>query len=239
MKNLLLFLFVAFLMLGCSNEEKSQKREIATAIVNDERLDMVLNMSKEILNPADGRLQAGSHYAETWIRDFATFIEIALEDSPHESVKERLLLFLDFQGEDGNIVDGYTELTTENGYDYIYSETAPDYKAHKNTVETDQETSFIIALARYIMVTGDSQVLSEEKNGKTVLERCEMALTFLHEKMYSEKYGLLYGATTIDWTDVQPESEWGVFVTEDTHTGVLTCMTMHCTCLLLINTWNG
>jgi len=169
------------------------------------------------LKPESGQFKAGSNYPETWIRDFATFIEIALEVNAKEIIKERLMLFFDFQGEDGNIVDGYTELDTEAGYDYIYSETASDYKAHKNTVETDQESSLILAIARYIKATGDKDILFEKKNGKTVLERCEMALGFLKGKMYSEKYGLLYGATTIDWTDVQPESPWGVFITEDTH----------------------
>ncbi|GGD06112.1 hypothetical protein [Hyunsoonleella pacifica] len=41
--------------------------------------------------------------AETWIRDFATFIEVALEVNPQEVIKERLLLFFDFQGEDGRL----------------------------------------------------------------------------------------------------------------------------------------
>jgi hypothetical protein len=33
----------------------------------------------------------------------------------------------------------------------------------------------------------------------------------------SDKYGLLIGATTVDWGDVQPEHEWGTYITEDTH----------------------
>ncbi len=217
MKHLFLSLVIVSLAMGCSNIEKSNKRATARAIVNDQRLDVVLEMAKEMLDPEDGKFNAGSNYNETWVRDFASFIEIALEVNPKERIKERLLLFFDFQGEDGNIVDGYTPLDVEAGYDYIYSETAPNYKAHKNTVETDQETSLILAIARYIKTTGDSGILFEEKNGKTVLERCEMALNFLKEKMYSEEYGLLYGATTIDWTDVQPETIWGVYVSEDTH----------------------
>lgn len=39
-------------------------------------------------------------------------------------------------------------------------------------------------------------------------------------KRLSEEYGLLWGATTADWGDVQPEHEWGVFITEDTHFAV-------------------
>ena len=216
------FIFLTIIMLvGCKEKKspKSQNKEIEIAkkIANDERLDIVLDMAKKTLKPESGQFKAGSNYPETWIRDYATFIEIALEVNSKEIIQERLMLFFDFQGEDGNIVDGYTEIDIEAGYDYIYSETAPDYKAHKNTVEIDQESSLILAIARYIKATGENDILFEEKNGKTVLERCEMALDFLKENMYSEKYGLLYGATTIDWTDVQPESPWGVFITEDTH----------------------
>ena len=208
--------FVAY-MAGCSNTPKNPDSELAKTILEDERLDTVYEMAKKTLKPEDGRFQAGSNYAETWIRDYATFLELALEVNSQELIKERMMLFFDFQGEDGNIIDGYTELKNEGGYHYRYSETAPDYKGHKNTVETDQESSLILAIARYIKVTGDIGILDEEKNGKTVLERCEMALNFLKENMYSEKFGLLFGATTIDWTDVQPESPWGVFITEDTH----------------------
>ena len=217
MKNLVIAIALVTFMLACSDTKKPQNSELAKTILEDKRLDTVFEMAKQILKPEDGEFKAGSNYPETWIRDFATFVEVALEVNSKEVIKERLLLFFDFQGEDGNIVDGYTEIDTDAGYDYIFSETAPEYKAHKNTVETDQESSLILAIARYIETSGDTEILYEEKNGKTVLERCEMALNFLNENMYSEEYGLLIGATTIDWTDVQPESPWGVFITEDTH----------------------
>ena len=217
MRKILIIIAVVLLHVGCMESNKSQNTELLKKILEDERLDVVLEMAERTLKPESGDFKAGSNYPETWIRDFATFIEIALEVNSKEIIKERLMLFFDFQGEDGNIVDGYTEIDTEAGYDYIYSETAREYKAHKNTVETDQESSLILAIARFIKATGDKDILFEEKNGKTVLERCEMALNFLKENMYSEEYGLLFGATTIDWTDVQPETPWGVFITEDTH----------------------
>ena len=212
-----------FFITSCSKQkshikiQENSKLKLAKTILADTRLDSVLAKAKQTLKPEDGRFQAGSNYAETWIRDFATFIEVALEVNPKEVIKERMLLFFDFQGEDGNIIDGYTELKNDGGYEYRYSKTAPNYKGHKNTVETDQEASLILAIARYIDVTGDIEILKLNKNGKTILERCEMALNFLKKNMYSEKFGLIKGATTIDWTDVQPESNWGVFITEDTH----------------------
>lgn len=205
------------LMVSCSSANQSQEAELTKKILEDKRLDTVYDMAKETLKPEDGQFKAGSNYPETWIRDFATFVEVALEVTSKDVIKERILLFFDFQGEDGNIPDGYTEITIDVGYDYIYSETAPDYKAHKNTVETDQESSLILAIARYIKATGDKEILQDVINGKKVLDRCEMALSFLKAYRYSEEYGLLIGATTIDWTDVQPESPWGVYITEDTH----------------------
>ena len=150
MKKLIVILSIAILQVSCLNEKKTQNLELSKKILNDKGLDIVLDMAKKTLKPENGKFKSGSTYPETWIRDFATFIEIALEVNSKEMIKERLLLFFDFQGEDGNIPDGYTEVGIDVGYDYIYSETAPDYKAHKNTVETDQESSIILAIARYL-----------------------------------------------------------------------------------------
>lgn len=194
------------------------KQELAREIRNDKRLDRVLDKVHDLFRSSGNNLQAGSHYPETWIRDLATFVEMALQVNPPEPIKQRLLLFLDFQGDDGNIVDGYVDLKHNHRYEYIFSKTAPQYKAHKNTVETDQESSFVLAVARYINAnTGGNEILSEVKNGKTVLERCEMALNYVRSERFSDKYGLVKGATTIDWGDVQPEHSWGVYITEDTH----------------------
>lgn len=217
MKNLGFIIVTIAILMGCSGKQNNQDEILKNKILNDARLDTVYHMAKETLKPKDGNFKAGSNYPETWIRDFATFVEVALEVNSQDMIKERLMLFFDFQGDDGNIVDGYTDINTDVGYDYIFSETAPDYRAHKNTVETDQESSLILAISRYIKATGDVQILGEVKNGITVFNRCEIGLQFLNENMYSEKYGLLFGATTVDWTDVQPESPWGVFITDDTH----------------------
>ncbi|RED47505.1 GH36-type glycosyl hydrolase domain-containing protein [Seonamhaeicola aphaedonensis] len=223
MNKLIRVILVFLALYSCTNSIKetekqdNSKIQLAETILADKRLDSVLAKAKQTLKPEDGRFQAGHAYKETWIRDFATFIEVALEVNSPELIKERMLLFFDFQGDDGNIIDGYTEVSTVGGYDYRLSKTAPDFKGHKNTVETDQESSLILAIGRYIKATGDNEILNKVINGKTVLERCEMALNFLKTKMYSEKYGLIIGATTIDWTDVQPESDWGVYTTEDTH----------------------
>src|SRR5690606_29613075 len=73
------------------------------------------------------------------------------------------------------------------------------------------------AIYKYIKKTGDTAFLDEKIGGKKVSERIELSMEFLLQKRYNKKYGLLWGATTADWGDVQPEHEWGVFITEDTH----------------------
>ena len=37
------------------------------------------------------------------------------------------------------------------------------------------------------------------------------------EHKYNQEYGLITGATTADWGDVQPEHIWGVEIDENTH----------------------
>jgi hypothetical protein len=44
----------------------------------------------------------------------------------------------------------------------------------------------------------------------------EWAMEFLLNHRWSEEYGLVWGATTADWGDVQHCHPWGVFITDDT-----------------------
>jgi hypothetical protein len=84
-------------------------------------------------------------------------------------------------------------------------------------VETDQETSLIQAIHKYILKTGDKDILSEEVAETTVYERLRIAIEYLLSERYSEEYGLIYGATTFDWGDVQVEGGTVVDVDSLTH----------------------
>lgn len=167
---------------------------------------------------------AGDYYGQTWIRDYNTFIELAAEVNEPEVLKDPLLVFFRMQASDGNIIDGFIPKEKAVGYghnnfsyEYIYSELEPRHAGHKNTVATDQESSLVQAVFKYIKSTGDTAILNEVIGKKSVAERIELAMDFLMNHRFNEKYGLIWGATTIDWGDVQPEHEWGVFLTEDTH----------------------
>ncbi|MBK8503892.1 MAG: hypothetical protein IPL46_17775 [Saprospiraceae bacterium] len=136
-------------------------------------------------------------------------------------MKENLLVFCRLQGEDGNIVDGFIPkskaVASEGGYQYIYSELEPDYCGHKNTVETDHESSLIQAVYKLIKVSNRLDILDEKVGNITVSDRMELALQFLLDNRWSDKYELIYGATTADWGDVQHSHPWGVTIDENTH----------------------
>ena len=193
-------------------------RDLAQTILQDERLDAVVRMGHELLKTG---MNAGSGYSEVWIRDLNTFVAPLLDVAPRESVRDALLTFFHFQGEDGNIVDGYVPKEKGHvGYKYRFSATKPDLKAHKNTVETDQESSLVQAVCRYIRKTGDTAILDEVVRGIPVRQRLEMALEYPLQHRYSEKHGLVWGATTADWGDVQPEHSWGVELDENSHLAI-------------------
>ena len=189
------------------------KTALAKQILSDNRLDTVQAWALKVLTG----FNAGTGYGEIWIRDFNTFIKGSLKVRSSQDVKEALLLFFKLQGADGNIPDGaINEKQANIGYKYAYSELAPGWASHKNTVETDQESSLIQAVKQYIDVTGDKSILQEKIGTQTVLQRMEAAMRFILTERWSKEYGLVKGATTIDWGDVQPEKGWGVALNEKT-----------------------
>jgi glycogen debranching enzyme len=105
-------------------------------------------------------------------------------------------------------------------YHYRKSELEPGLLAHKNTVETDQESSLVLAVERYVRITGDAAFLDEKVAGQTVRERLHRALDYVRQHRFHARYGLVWGATTIDWGDMQPEHVWGVEMDDDTHPAI-------------------
>jgi glycogen debranching enzyme len=164
---------------------------------------------------------AGDGYGEVWIRDFNTFMALSCHVNEQAGIKKHLLTFFKFQQPDGQILDGYIPVKkSTGGYKYYSSSLAPEYAGHKNTVETDQETSLIQAVAQYVKSTKDFGILKELIDGVTVQNRMEKALKWLMSERFSKQYGLLWGATTVDWGDVQPETPWGVEMDESSHLAI-------------------
>ncbi len=193
---------------------------LARTILADTNLTEVLSRARALL--ATG-LNAGDGYGEVWIRDLNTFLDLALGASPDNPARLRgaLLTFFKFQEADGNIVDGYIPAAKAGvGYKYRKSDLAPALLAHKNTVETDQESSLVLAVARYLRGTGDSTLLDETIGGRSVLDRLDRALEYPWQHRFSPAHGLIWGATTVDWGDVQPEHEWGVELDASSHRAI-------------------
>ena len=160
-------------------------------VLSDPLMDRVDSMALAV---AATGFNAGDGYKEVWIRDLNTFIELSLQVTDTAVVRDALDTFLDFQGADGNIPDAFVPFR-----------------------ETDQESSLVQAVARYVDLTGDVAYLSGVREGMTVLQRLEAAMAWLRNTKWEDRYGLITGATTADWGDVQPEHGWGVELDENTH----------------------
>lgn len=218
MKKLFTSIMAAGLMLlapVAANAGTMDNKQLAETISNDKSLDEVVSLAKKLLVKG---FNAGSGYSQVWCRDMNTFIEGALEVVPQKDVRGALLVFFEMQQPNGEIIDGYVTKDQFNwGDDHAYySELSPNHVGFKNTVETDQETSTIQALAKYIRKTGDKSILQEKVGDRTVTERVHDMIAFLLKEKWSEKYGLIYGATTADWGDVQPLSDDVVDINSDT-----------------------
>ena len=217
MKYFFYLLISSLILMNCNQKPADDSdASLKEKILNNEGFRHVKAKSLEIVKTG---FNAGDGYGEVWIRDYNTFIELSLEVYPDDEIQENLLVFFRMQGDDGNIIDGFIPKSkiTGHGYDYIYSDLEPRYAGHKNTVETDQEASLVQAVYKYVKKSGNNSFLNEKVADVSVADRLEQSLDFLMNHRYNEKYGLIWGATTADWGDVQPEHEWGVYFTDDTH----------------------
>lgn len=218
-KKLFFALTSSALLLSCNlSGSNNSQNGWQTSMKNDSSFQMVKDMATHTIKSG---FNAGDGYGEVWIRDYNTFINLATLVHPKEQIKEQLLLFFKLQGTDGNIADGFVKKSSlKNGVSDYYTITntlAPEHAAHKNTVETDQETSLIQAVYKYVHASQDTSFLSTKVGNRTVKDRMEGALQFLMNERFNTPYGLIWGATTVDWGDVQPEHDWGVHLDESSH----------------------
>ncbi|MBB6002552.1 GH36-type glycosyl hydrolase domain-containing protein [Arcicella rosea] len=216
MKKLFFIVLLQLCMLSVIAQQSKVSSTLLTQIKQNEYFPEVKAKALAVMKTG---FNAGDGYREVWIRDYNTFIELAAVVYDKEVLKENLLVFFRMQGDDGNIIDGFTpaEKIAKGETDFSYSKLEPRYAGHKNSVETDQETSLVQAVYKYIQLTGDKSILQEKIGNKTVLQRLEWSMDFLLKKRFNKKYGLIIGATTADWGDVQPEAGWGVDLDNNTH----------------------
>jgi hypothetical protein len=178
--------------------ERTRDKQLARTILQNDDLDIVLRKAKAILKTG---FNAGDGYSAIFIRDLNTFIELGVQVHEYDVLADRLARFFVFQSGDNHIQDVYyyPKMTTDSDpYD-------PD-RMGRATVETDQETSLVQAICKLVHTTGNRSVLDMVIEGKSVLDRMDLALNYLVDHRWSEQHGLVWGATTVDWGDVQPEA---------------------------------
>lgn len=200
---------VAFLSCTTTNPQQ----QLAETILNDTTLHQIDSMARSIISQG---FNAGSGYSQIWARDMNTFIEVACEETNQTDIRNAILLFFALQQPNDEMIDGYVlkpDFTWYDNHPY-YADAAPDHVGFKNTVETDQESSLIQIVGKYIRKTGDTSILREDVAGRTVLERMDDMVDYLMRERYSEQYGLLFGAMTADWGDVQPNDDFGCDMNE-------------------------
>jgi len=219
LNNYFIGLIILITAASCSNQPQKKSSELVSKIKSDSYFPFVKSKALEVMKAG---FNAGDGYREVWIRDYNTFIQLAAQVNDKAILKENLLVFFRMQGEDGNIIDGFTPIQEvgKEDYNFIYSKLEPRYAGHKNTVETDQESSLIQAVYKYIQLTGDKTILDETIGDKKVRDRLEWAAEFLMSHRFNQQYGLIIGATTADWGDVQPEHGWGVTLDANTHPAI-------------------
>lgn len=218
-KQLLICLLIIFAYSGYAQVNLTTESRTPEELVKNEYFPFVKAKAIEVMKTG---FNAGDGYREVWIRDYNTFIELAAKVYAKEVLKENLLVFFRMQGDDGNIIDGFTpaEKIKKEETDFSYSKLEPRYAAHKNTVETDQESSLVQAVYKYVQLTGDQSILDSVIGSKTVSQRIEWSMDFLMNHRFNKQYGLIIGATTADWGDVQPEHGWGVDLDNNTHPAI-------------------
>jgi len=144
----------------------------------------------------------GKDYPQIWLRDANTIIPASqyFYDLPYLSswLEEHLY----FQEKNGALQD------------WIDAAGQSD----KNTTETDQEASAVQAAFQVYQLTG-SNWLKKKVKGQKIIDRLEAALDYILRNRFNKELGLITGAHTADWGDVDliDKDQEAVYVDDKTH----------------------
>ena len=131
---------------------------------------------------------AGAGYPQIWVRDANTIIPASRYFYPASSMHSWLDELLSYQRPDGLLPDWFDSRGVTD----------------KNTVETDQEASAVQAGRQVSELLGPEWV-GHDIQGVPAYERMERALEFVLKDRFDAVHGLIRGAHTADWGDVEME----------------------------------
>ena len=145
---------------------------------------------------------AGSGYPQIWLRDSRTILPASRLFYSQDYLTSWLEEHLAFQNENGSLEDWVD----------------PGGKTDKNTTETDQEASAVQAAGDVAQLLGP-EWLNKKIGGRSILDRLESALSFVLKNRTDLKTGLILGAHTADWGDVDMEDadQQAVYTDSRTH----------------------
>ena len=173
---------------------------------------------------------AGSSYPQIWLRDSATIIPLSRYYYSTDYLTSWLEEHLGYQREEGQLYDwiapgeksnflGPAPRVTEV---YHASKQAAQkgitISADKNTTEADQEPAAVDAAYQVFKITGDRNWLNKDINGRSLIDRLNLALDYLWKSKVDSTVGLIANAFTADWGDVSPtySDQRAIYVDEKT-----------------------
>jgi mannosylglycerate hydrolase MGH1-like protein len=153
---------------------------------------------------------AGSLYPQVWLRDSATLLPATRYLYSRDHLTSWIEEHLAHQRSDGSLQDWIAA-----GEPARFTTDAPKaaevfrgpgivLSGDRNTSESDQESSAVLAAAQVFALTGDRAWLRRSVAGRPLLTRLDAALEYVLARRFDRERGLVTTAFTADWGDVTP-----------------------------------
>lgn len=169
---------------------------------------------------------AGTDYPQIWLRDANTIIPASRYFYPKSFLTSWLEEHLAFQMKNGALQDW---VDSQGNFD-------------KNTTASDQESSAVQAAYQIYSLLGPSW-LKKSIQGKKLIQRLDRALSSLFKSRWNSQYGLITGAHTADWGDVDmvDKDQKAIYVDDRTHwtVDIYDQSMLHHACLNLARMWEA
>ncbi|UCE42954.1 MAG: hypothetical protein JSV17_08410 [Candidatus Aminicenantes bacterium] len=169
---------------------------------------------------------AGVDYPQIWLRDANTILPASRYFYDRSYLASWLEEHLAYQKANGSLED-WIDFRGESD---------------KNTVETDQESSAVQAAFQIFNLLG-SEWLEKSIDGARIIERLDSAMVYVCESRWNEEYGLIIGAHTADWGDVDlvDNDQEAIYVDDRTHwtADIYDQSMLYEACLNLAEMWNA